>query len=143
MSISAIISGKADDGTRLLELFLKDYTKLFKAKVNPNCPKCLNNYHKNYKLKLHEMDNNCDYKLKKMFSGVPLKHGSNIFLTNNRLTNELAEEYIKIRKAKKPSFKPSDVFEKYPAEVVEVKEPVEVKPEQKPKEKCKSRKKRE
>lgn len=142
MSISAIISGKADDGTRLLELFLQDYTKLFKAKVNPNCPKCLKNYHTKYKLKLHDMENECDYRLKKMFSGVPLKFGSNIFLTNKSLTNELAEEYIKIRKAKKPSFKASDVFDKYPAESIEVKEPVTVTPK-KPRKKRKPRKKSE
>lgn len=141
LRVSTIISGKTADGTSLLKLFLIDYTKLFKVKVNPSCPKCINNYHTNYKLKLHEMDNNCDYKLKKMYAGIPLQFGSSTFLTNTNLTNELAEILIANRKSKKPNFKASDIFEKYPVEQVEVKE-VEV-VQAKPKKKRNTRKKRE
>lgn len=124
MSIEQIIGGSTADGQRYLELFLKDYTKLFSTKVNPSCKNCLKNYLQNYKSKLLNMENNCKYRLKKKYNGIQTKFGSGIFVTNDNITDELGKELFKNHK------NPEQLFERYPKEQIEVKAE-EVKPPKK------------
>lgn len=139
MTVQNIIGGKTADGVKYLELFLQDYTKLFSTKVNPNCSKCISGYLNKYKLKIFDMDSNCDYKLRKKFNGIPLSFGSSTFLSNGNLTNKLAEELVKNHKAihakKGTTYNIDNYFEKYPKnwdiKDVEEKEAKEVKPKNK------------
>lgn len=146
-----IMGGKSRDGQRYLKLFLQDYTALFGGKVNPSCSKCIKNYLNKYKSKLFDMDSNCDYKLHKRFNGIQMGFGSNKILSNNNLTNELAQRLIEKHKAihekKGTKFNISFLFQKYPKdwdkkaiEVIEVEQPEVI---EAPKKKRKPRKKSE
>lgn len=107
-----IIGGKSADGVSLLELFLKDYMALFKVRtVNPQCNSCLRTYLNDYKLKLQEMANDCNYRLLKKYNGLPLEitgKNSSISVTNANITDEYAKILLKRYKD------PAKIFDKYP-----------------------------
>ena len=107
--IEKIIGGVALDGTRLLKLFLIDYTTMFDEVVNPSCSKCMGNYLSKFKLKIYEMQNNSQYRLKEKYNGIPLNFGSAILVNNSNLTDEYALELLK-------RFDKETVFDKFPKE---------------------------
>ena len=107
--IEKIIGGVALDGTRLLKLFLIDYTTIFDEVVNPSCSKCMGNYLLKYKLKIYEMQNNSQYRLKEKYNGIPLDFGSAVLVNNSNLTNEYALELLK-------RFDKETLFDKFPKE---------------------------
>jgi len=97
MDTGTIASGVDSDGTKYLQLFLIEYTKLFPGTVNPSCNKCLSDYVTKYKKamstnKLHP--ENSGYKLKAMYEGIALEFGSQIFVTNENLTDEYAKTLL-------------------------------------------------
>lgn len=114
-NLENIISGKTADGVSLLKLFLKDYMSLFNVKtVNPQCNSCLRTYLNDYKLKLNDMSNDCNYRLKTKYNGLPLEvsgKNSAISVTNANLTDEYARTLLKRYKS------PADIFDKYPTKV--------------------------
>lgn len=109
--IEKIIGGTAPDGTRLLKLFLIDYTSMFDEVVNPSCSKCMNNYLSKYKLKIYEMQNNSQYRLKEKYNGLPLSFGSPVLVNNSNLTDEYALELLKNNEAE-------TIFDKFPKKEV-------------------------
>jgi len=111
--IGQIIGGASPDGVRYLKLFLTDYTALFSEVVNPGCSKCLNNYLSKYKLKIYEMQNNSQYRLKEKYNGIPLGFGSAVLVNNSNLTDEYALELLQ-------RFEAETIFDVYP--VKEIKE---------------------
>jgi hypothetical protein len=81
-------------------------------------------------------NNKCDYKLKKAIAtGITLKFGSNVMVTNENITNELAEQMIDYRKSINSDFKLESLFEVYPKDKkkeiakIEFVEPIVVKSE--------------
>lgn len=107
--IGKIIEGVSLDGTRLLKLFLIDYTIMFDEVVNPSCSKCLGNYLDKYKLKIYEMQNNSQYRLKEKYNGIPLIFGSPILVNNSNLTDQYALKLLK-------RFQKETIFDKFPEE---------------------------
>ena len=105
--IGQIIGGTTPDGVRLLKLFLIDYTALFGETVNPSCSKCMDSYLSKYKLKIFEMQNNSQYRLKEKYNGLPLNFGSPVLVNNSNLTDEYASELLK-------RFDADVIFEKFP-----------------------------
>lgn len=144
--VNTIISGKTRDGVKYLELFLQDYTQLFKGKVNPSCPSCIRTYLNKYKSKIFEMDSNCDYKLHKKYNGIQLGHGGQV-LSNRNLTNELAEKLIEnhksIHERRGTEFKIDLIFQVFPKDWDKKEIKVEKPKQQKPKKKRNPRKKSE
>ena len=76
------------------------------------------------------MENDCEYRLHKKREGIPLAFGSNIRVTNRNITNDYAEVLIKKYKEISKEFQLSDIFSKFPIEVIEVKKET-VKPRRK------------
>jgi hypothetical protein len=75
--------------------FLKDYSQTFNENnLNPSCEKCLERYFNNFK-NLNKMENTCKYRLHAKYNGIQLDFGSNIFVTNDNITDKLAKELIK------------------------------------------------
>jgi hypothetical protein len=75
--------------------FLKDYSETFNENnLNPSCDKCLERYFNNFK-NLNKMENTCKYKLHEKYNGIQLDFGSNVFVTNDNITDKLALQLIK------------------------------------------------
>ncbi len=49
MTIATLTRGVSGEGERYLELFLRVYSALFPGPLNPQCPRCLNQYLQQYK----------------------------------------------------------------------------------------------
>ena len=90
MDIYAITAGTGGDGTGYLQIFLQEYTRLFKEKVNPSCPRCLNDYLTRYKNYYKQMVNTCTYRLHAKYENIPLEFGSPILVNNGNITDEYA-----------------------------------------------------
>ncbi len=53
------------------------------------------------------MENTCNYKLKAKYNGLPLAFGSQIYVTNNNITDEYAEKLLE-------RYEAEVIFDKYP-----------------------------
>lgn len=118
-SLEEITVGKNTDGSSMLESFLQDYSKEFNDKsLQPSCPSCLRKYYNNYKRKFNTMKSTSNYQLEAKYEAIPLKVGSPIYLTNQNLTDEYAEQliarYVKVHDAKGKTFDPKTMFSKLP-----------------------------
>lgn len=67
----------------------------------------MNNYLSKYKLKIYEMQNNSQYRLKEKYNGIPLSFGSAVLVNNSNLTDEYALELLK-------NFEVETIFDKFP-----------------------------
>lgn len=94
MDIRTVATGSRSDGTRYLQLFLQEYTTVFKEKVNPSCPKCLKMYHDRYKNYFKEMANTCKYRLHAKYENIPLEFGSPVLVNNSNITDEYAKKLL-------------------------------------------------
>lgn len=94
MDIQTIAASRGSDGTGYLQSFLQEYTKIFKEKVNPSCPRCLNDYLTRYKNYYKEMGNTCKYRLHAKYENIPLEFGSQILVNNSNITDEYAEKLL-------------------------------------------------
>lgn len=94
MDIHTIASSRDSDGTGYLQLFLQEYTRIFKEKVNPSCPKCLNDYLTRYKNYYKQMANTCKYRLHAKYENIPLEFGSAILVNNGNITDEYAQKLL-------------------------------------------------
>jgi hypothetical protein len=90
MDIATVTRSVSGSGERYLELFLKEYTSIFKEKVNPSCPNCLTGYLNRYKNHFKAMTNTCNYRLHAKYENIPLEFGSPIFVNNDNITEEYA-----------------------------------------------------
>jgi|GEM_PF-1173165 len=86
MDAGTIMSGTAKDGARYLELFLKEYSKLFSTTVNPGCNKCIAEYLTKYKAKMKKSTNNSGYVLLEKYNGLMWPFGSQQGYTNDTIT---------------------------------------------------------
>lgn len=91
MDLNTVAHGKTGGGVRYLELFLKEYTAIFKEKVNPGCNRCLDTYFTKYKNHLKQMANKCKYRLHARYENIPLEFGSPILVNNTNITDEYAQ----------------------------------------------------
>lgn len=91
MDIATLTRGVSGEGVRYLELFLKEYTRVFKVKVNPSCRKCLQGYLINYKNHFKAMANTSQYRLHTKYENIPLQFGSPILVNNANITDEYAQ----------------------------------------------------
>lgn len=94
MDIATVTHSVTGSGVRYLELFLKEYTSIFKEKVNPACPKCLTEYLTRYKNHYKVMANTSDYRLHAKYENIPLEFGSPILVNNGNITNEYAQQLL-------------------------------------------------
>jgi hypothetical protein len=94
MDIQTIAASRGSDGTGYLQSFLQEYTKIFKEKVNPSCPRCLNDYLTRYKNYYKEMANTCKYRLHAKYENIPLEFGSQILVNNGNITDEFAARLL-------------------------------------------------
>lgn len=94
MDIATVTRSVTGSGVRYLELFLKEYTSIFKEKVNPACPKCLTEYLTRYKNHYKAMANTSDYRLHAKYENIPLEFGSPILVNNGNITNEYAKQLL-------------------------------------------------
>lgn len=115
-NIEQIIGGVAPDGTRYLKLFLQDYTSIFNESVCANCHSKLSGYLTKYKNRMKAKDNNCQWRLKEKYNGIQLEPCSAIFLTNDTLTDELAQQLFNRRGG--------SLFDRIPDATNVVKEPI-------------------
>lgn len=107
LSIERIVSGKTENDTPFLKLFLQDYAKKFnQTSLNPACNSCMREYYKKWCQHITEMANDCKYKLQPKYEGIQLSRGSNTIVTNANITDALGGELFKTRGA--------SVFLKYP-----------------------------
>lgn len=94
MDIQTIAASRGSDGTGYLQSFLQEYTKIFKEKVNPACPRCLNDYLTRYKNYYKEMANTCNYRLHAKYENIPLEFGSQIMVNNGNITDQYAQKLL-------------------------------------------------
>jgi hypothetical protein len=94
MDIATVTHSITGSGVRYLELFLQEYTSIFKEKVNPACPKCLTEYLTRYKNHYKVMANTSDYRLHAKYENIPLEFGSPILVNNGNITNEYAQQLL-------------------------------------------------
>jgi hypothetical protein len=94
MDIATVTRSVTGSGERYLELFLKEYTSIFKEKVNPSCPKCLTQYLTRYKNHFKAMANTCNYRLHAKYENIPLEFGSPILVNNSNITDEYAQKLL-------------------------------------------------
>lgn len=90
MDIATLTRNVTDKGVRYLELFLKEYTAVFKVKVTPSCPKCINGYLTKYKNHFKAMANTSQYRLHAKYENIPLEFGSPTLINNTNITDEYA-----------------------------------------------------
>ena len=86
-------NGLDQNGNRLFSLFVQDYIKVFGVDVCPNCkdfPVKFQNY-----LNKTAMSKESKFQLKKMYEGLPLEFGSQVYVTNANITDENALQLIK------------------------------------------------
>ena len=55
------------------------------------------------------MENNCKYRLKEKYNGLPLEFGSAIYVTNNNITDDYAKKLLE-------RYDPETIFEAFPKE---------------------------
>ncbi|MXN91301.1 hypothetical protein GR160_08675 [Flavobacterium sp. Sd200] len=91
MDIATLTRSVTGKGVRYLELFLKEYTRVFNTKVNASCPKCLQGYLTKYKNHFLAMANTSQYRLHAKYENIPLQFGSPILINNANITDEYAE----------------------------------------------------
>ncbi|MCR5863074.1 hypothetical protein LRS05_13470 [Flavobacterium sp. J372] len=91
MDLNTVGHGKTGGSVRYLELFLKEYTAIFKEKVNPGCNRCLDTYLTKYKNHIKQMANKCKYRLHAKYENIPLEFGSPILVNNSNITDEYAQ----------------------------------------------------
>ncbi|RWW99714.1 hypothetical protein [Flavobacterium cerinum] len=94
MDIATVTHSITGSGVRYLELFLQEYTSIFKEKVNPACPKCLTEYLTRYKNHYKAMANTSHYRLHAKYENIPLEFGSPILVNNGNITNEYAQQLL-------------------------------------------------
>ena len=94
MDIATVSRSVTGSGERYLELFLKEYTSIFKEKVNPSCPKCLTDYLNRYKNHFKAMANTCNYRLHAKYENIPLEFGSPILVNNANITDAYAQKLL-------------------------------------------------
>ena len=94
MDIATVTRSVTGSGERYLELFLKEYTSIFREKVNPSCPKCLTGYLNRYKNHFKTMANTCNYRLHPRYENIPLEFGSPILVNNSNITDEYAQKLL-------------------------------------------------
>ena len=94
MDIATVTRSITGSGERYLELFLKEYTSIFKENVNPSCPKCLTEYLNRYKNHFKAMANTCNYRLHAKYENIPLEFGSPILVNNGNITDEYAQKLL-------------------------------------------------
>lgn len=94
MGLNTVAHGKTGGGVRYLELFLKEYTAIFKEKVNPGCNRCLDKYLTKYKNHYKQMANKCKYRLHAKYENIPLEFGSPILVNNANITDEYAQALL-------------------------------------------------
>lgn len=94
MDIATVTRSVTGSGVRYLELFLKEYTSIFKEKVNPACPKCLTEYLTRYKNHYKAMANTSNYRLHAKYENIPLEFGSPILVNNGNITIEYAKQLL-------------------------------------------------
>lgn len=94
MDIATVTRSVTGNGERYLELFLREYTSVFKEKVNPSCPKCLTEYLNRYKNHFNAMANTCNYRLHAKYENIPLEFGSPILVNNGNITDEYAQKLL-------------------------------------------------
>ena len=94
MDIATVTRSVTGSGERYLELFLREYTSVFKEKVNPSCPKCLTEYLNRYKNHFNTMANTCNYRLHAKYENIPLEFGSPILVNNRNITDEYAQKLL-------------------------------------------------
>lgn len=101
MDIHTIATQRGSDGTGYLQLFLQAYTSIFKEKVNPSCPRCLNDYLTRYKNYYKAMQNTCKYRLHAKYENIPLEFGSPILVNNSNITDEYAQKLLEQKNGKR------------------------------------------
>lgn len=89
-----IMTAVRSDGVRYLQVFLQEYTALFKETVNPGCPKCITTYLNRYKNHFEEMENPCAYRLHNRYENIPLEFGSPVLVNNSNITDEYASKLL-------------------------------------------------
>lgn len=94
MDIATVTRSVSGGGERYLELFLKEYTSIFREKVNPSCPKCLTDYLNRYKNHFKAMANTCNYSLHAKYENIPLEFGSPILVNNANITDDYAQKLL-------------------------------------------------
>lgn len=94
MDIATVTHSITGSGVRYLELFLKEYTSIFKEKVNPACPKCLTEYLTRYKNHYKAMANTSHYRLHAKYENIPLEFGSPILVNNGNITDAYAQQLL-------------------------------------------------
>lgn len=94
MDTGTVMNGVNSDGVRYLELFLKEYTSVFKEAVNPGCSKCITTYLNKYKMKKSENKNNSGFRLHAKYENIPLEFGSPILVNNQNITEEYAQQLL-------------------------------------------------
>jgi hypothetical protein len=109
-NIDTIIGGTAPDGVSYKKMFLSDYAKEFKQTNLGTCTNCIADYLTKWKIRMATNSNNSQYRLKEKYNGIQIAVGSNIFLNNSNITDELAKELIQNRG--------SHFFDKMPEPIV-------------------------
>jgi len=94
MDIATVSRSVSDSGERYLELFLKEYSSIFKERVNPSCLKCLTDYLNRYKNHFKAMANTCNYRLHAKYENIPLEFGSPILVNNGNITDDYAQKLL-------------------------------------------------
>lgn len=108
-------NGNDENGNRLFSLFVQDYIKIFKTDVCPNCNDFPVKF-QNFINKVKEMENKnpCEFQLKKKYEGIPTSFGSQVYVTNENVSDELAIELLKNHPLGK------ELFETLPSNIDEV-----------------------
>ena len=110
LDADAVLSNVTPNGVRYLEIFLNEYEKLTGEKdLNAGCNRCIANYLTTFKTIKFKMKNTnkTKYVLKEKYNNIPLEFGSNIFVSNQNLTDKYAQKLLKV-------YPKEQIFEVYP-----------------------------
>lgn len=91
-----VLNGKDKDGNRLVLEFSKDFRERMGYNLDISCPKCFrNDFDKFLNKNNMSTKNKSSFKLKPMYNGIALGFGSKVFLSDDNITDELAEKFVK------------------------------------------------
>lgn len=92
-----VLTGNDENGNRLLSLFARDYKIITKSELCSSC----NNFTEKFNQFIEKLENmknienkNSVFQLNPMYDNIPLDFGSQIYVSNENLTNELALQLL-------------------------------------------------
>tara|TARA_R110002167_G_scaffold81296_3_gene222682 strand:+ start:29 stop:433 length:405 start_codon:yes stop_codon:yes gene_type:complete len=94
-SPDTILTGRNKEGVRLIIEFGKDFKNKMGYDLDIGCIKCFRNDFQKFLNRGTMAERKSAYKLKPMYNGLSLGFGSKVYISDQNITDELAERFVK------------------------------------------------